>query len=93
MKAMQRGTGRRSNVRRRPVVGRAAALALAAIAGGLAGGLAGGCSSSNQTPLPDIKPVSTTALSQEERKKAVEELDKKRATHEQDAEEQIEQSR
>ena len=89
MKAMQRGTGRRSNVRRRPVVGRAAALALAAIAGALLGG----CSSTNRTPLPDIKPVSSTALSQEERKKAVEELDNKRATHEQDAEEQIEQSR
>lgn len=51
------------------------------------------CSTSVQTPLPDIKPVSSSSLSQEEQKKAVEELNRKRATHEQDAAQQIEQSR
>ncbi len=36
--------------------------------------LLGGCSTSIQTPLPDLGPPSSTALSPEERKKAVEEL-------------------
>ncbi len=85
MKAMQRRKGRRCNTRRLAAAGSAAAFALAS--------LAGGCSTASRTPLPDIKPVSSTALSQEERKKAVEELNKVRATHEQDAEAQIEQSR
>jgi len=83
MKAIQRGKGRHCN---------AFGLALAMPAAALALSLLAGCSSI-ETPLPDIKPVSTTSLSQEERKKAVEELNKKRATHEQDAEQQIEQSR
>lgn len=51
------------------------------------------CSTSVQTPLPDLTPVSSSSLSQEEQQKAVEELNRKRATHEQDAEKQIEQSR
>jgi len=55
--------------------------------------LLGGCSTSIQTPLPDLGPTSSTALTQEERKKAVDELNRVRATHEQDAEQQIEQSR
>ena len=64
----------------------AAGLSLAAIAGG--------CMSSIQTPLPDmIRPPAKTALSDKERKEAVDELAKKRDTHEQDAEQQIEQSR
>jgi hypothetical protein len=87
MKAMQRGKGGRCNG---PVAaGPVAALALAAFAVALLGA----CSTTIRTPLPDIKPASSTALTQEERKKAVEELNKKRATHEQDAEQQIEQSR
>jgi hypothetical protein len=53
----------------------------------------GGCGTAIQTPLPEIKPVSSTSLSQEDRTKAVEELNKKRATHEQDAEQEIERSR
>ena len=64
-----------------------AAMVLAAAA------LAGGCASSIQTPLPEAKPMASTAMTSEERKKAVEELDRKRATHEKDAEQQIEQSR
>jgi hypothetical protein len=61
--------------------------------GGLAiAAFVGGCSSI-QTPLPELKPVAATALSQEDRKKAVDELNRKRATQEQDAEHQIEQSR
>jgi len=52
----------------------------------------GGCSAI-ETPLPDLKPVATSSLSQQERAKAVEELNRKRATHEQEAEKQIEQSR
>ncbi len=55
--------------------------------------LLGGCSTSIQTPLPDLGPTSSTALSPEERKKAVDELNRVRVTHEQDAEQQIEQSR
>jgi hypothetical protein len=55
--------------------------------------LAGGCGATVPTPLPDVKPVASTAMSQDERKKAVDELNRKRATHEQDAEQQIEQSR
>lgn len=51
------------------------------------------CSTSVQTPLPDLKPVASTSMSQAEQKKAVEELNRKRATHEEDAEAQIEQSR
>ncbi len=85
MKAMQPGKGRRCNACGLALAVPAAVLALAA--------LSGGCSTSIQTPLPDIKPTASTALTQEERKKAVEELNKVRATHEQDAEQQIEQSR
>jgi hypothetical protein len=63
----------------------AAALALAAVTGG--------CGTAIQTPLPEIGPASSTSLSQEDRTKAVDELNKIRATHEQDAEHQIERSR
>jgi predicted exporter len=84
MKAMQWGKGRRCNawlLTAMPV----AALAFAV--------LGGGCSTSVRTPLPDLKPTPSTAMSQEEAKKAVSELNKVRVTHEQDAEQQIEQSR
>lgn len=55
--------------------------------------LVGGCGTAIETPLPDVRAVGSTALSQSERAKAVKELNEKRATHEQDAEQQIEQSR
>ena len=55
--------------------------------------IAGGCSSI-QTPLPDIiRPPANASLSDKERKDAVDELTRKRETHEQDAQQQIEQSR
>lgn len=50
---------------------------------------AGGCSSIS-TPLPDLKPSVSTSMSQQEQQKAVDELNKKRDTHEKDAEQQIE---
>jgi hypothetical protein len=52
----------------------------------------GGCSSI-ATPLPDLGPTGSTSMSKEDQKKAVDELNQKRATHEQDAEKQIEDSR
>jgi hypothetical protein len=58
-----------------------------------AAALTGACGTTIQTPLPEAKPMASTAMTSEERKKAVEELDRKRATHEQDAQQQIEQSR
>ncbi len=79
---MQRGKGGKCCV---AAAGSAAALALAI--------LGGGCSTSINTPLPDMTPVGSTSLSQEQQKQAVEELNQKRVTHEQDAEAQIEQSR
>ena len=86
-------------LRMRPRIGSgegagALARALLAAAGlGLAA-IAGGCMSSIQTPLPDIiRPPAKAALSDKERKEAVDELAKKRDTHEQDAQQQIEQSR
>jgi hypothetical protein len=55
--------------------------------------ISSGCSAI-QTPLPDIiRPPANASLSDKERKQAVDELTKKRETHEQDAEQQIEQSR
>jgi hypothetical protein len=83
MKPMQRGKGRGCNTLSLLPVGVVCALVLTAL---------GGCSTI-RTPLPDIKPTASTSLSKEERKKAVEELNKVRATHEQAAQEQIEQSR
>lgn len=67
--------------------------ALAVVACLAAAVAAGGCGTTIGTPLPEVGPVAPTSLTQAERAKAVEELDRKRATHEQDAEQQIEQSR
>lgn len=54
----------------------------------------GGCASSIQTPLPDLpKSHVSSSMSQQDRQKAVNELQKAGATHEQDAEQQIESSR
>ncbi len=55
--------------------------------------LASGACSSIKTPLPDLTPTVTSSISQPDRQKAMEELNKKGATHEQDAEKQIEESR
>jgi hypothetical protein len=52
----------------------------------------GGCSSIS-TPLPDLKPAASTSLTQAEKTKAMDELAQKRATHEHDAEQQIEDAR
>jgi hypothetical protein len=53
-----------------------------------------GCSSSISTPLPDLgSSAKTGSLSQQQQKAAVEDLNRQGATHEQDAERQIEQSR
>jgi hypothetical protein len=51
-----------------------------------------GCSSIS-TPLPDLKPAASTSMSQQEHQEAVDELNRKRDTHEEDAERQIEESR
>ena len=52
-----------------------------------------GCSSTITTPLPDTHPTVTSSISQPDRKKEMEELQSKAATHEADAERQIENSR
>ena len=52
-----------------------------------------GCSSSITTPLPDTHPIVTSSISQQDRKKEMDELQSKAATHEADAERQIENSR
>jgi hypothetical protein len=85
MQAMQQGKGSRSGVY-------AHVPALLALCGLAVAAFVGGCSSI-ETPLPEIRPISSTSLSQEDRKKAVDELNRKGATQEQDAEHQIEQSR
>jgi hypothetical protein len=54
--------------------------------------LAAGCSSI-ETPLPDLKPAASTSLTQAEKTKAMADLARKGQTHEQDAEQQIEQAR
>ena len=52
-----------------------------------------GCSSTITTPLPDTHPTVTSSISQQDRKKEMDELQSKAATHEADAERQIENSR
>ncbi len=52
----------------------------------------GGCAAIN-TPLPPPRPTASTTMSAKDQKKAVDEMNQKRETHEQDAEMQIEQSR
>ena len=52
-----------------------------------------GCSSTITTPLPDTHPTVTSSISQPDRKKEMDELQSKAATHEADAERQIENSR
>ncbi len=69
------------------------ARALLAAAGLTLAVSAGGCGTAIETPLPEVKASASTSLTQAERAKAVAELNKKRETHEQDAEQQIQQSR
>jgi hypothetical protein len=72
----------------------ALARAMLAAAGVAVAAIAGGCTNTIQTPLPDIiRPPANASLSDKERKEAVDELTKKQQTHDQDAEQQIEQSR
>jgi hypothetical protein len=54
----------------------------------------GGCASGIQTPLPDLPttPISSS-MSQQDRQKAVDELEQAGRTHEEAAEKQIESSR
>ena len=74
--------------RRRPMALRRISLGKVAVA---CLALAGGACSSIATPLPDLGPTGSTSMSKEDQKKAVDDLNQKRATHEQDAEKQIEQ--
>jgi len=55
--------------------------------------LGAGCASSVQTPLPDLRPSGSTAMSNQQQKQAVDELNRLRTTHEQDAARTIEESR
>jgi hypothetical protein len=55
--------------------------------------LAGQGCSSITTPLPTTHPTVTSSISQADRKKEMEELQNKAASHEADAERQIENSR
>jgi hypothetical protein len=80
-----RGRRRRQMALRRIPHGKVAVACLALASGA--------CSSSIKTPLPDLAPTVTSSISQPDRQKAVVELNKKGATHEQDAEKQIEESR
>ncbi len=57
-----------------------------------AGLVMAGCSSV-ATPLPDLKPSHSTSMSQQQQKEAVDALNRKRDTHEQDAERQIEDAK
>lgn len=54
--------------------------------------LAAGCSSIT-TPLPDLRPRTPTAMSQQDHQRAMEELSHKRDTHEEEAERQIESAK
>lgn len=53
----------------------------------------GGCGTTTETPLPSLVPLGSNSLTQEQQKLAIQELNKKKATHEQDAIRYIEQSR
>jgi hypothetical protein len=52
-----------------------------------------GCGTTTETPLPSLVPPGSSSLTQEQQKLAIQELNKKKATHEQDAIRYIEQSR
>ena len=52
-----------------------------------------GCSSTITTPLPNTVPTVTSSISPQDRQKEMDDLKSKAATHEQDAERQIENSR
>ena len=52
-----------------------------------------GCGTTTETPLPSLVPLGSSSLTQEQQKFAIQELNRKKATHEQDAIRYIEQSR
>jgi hypothetical protein len=83
MQEMQKAPAGSEAVARLKALFAACALALAV----------GGCGTAIETPLPDVKAAASSSLTQAERDKAVAELNRKRVTHEQDAEQQIEQAR
>ena len=85
MQGMHKGMAARARAER-PLRALFIAAALCLAAG------AAGCSSI-ETPLPDLKPAASTSLTQAEKTKAMDELAQKRATHEHDAEQQIEDAR
>lgn len=90
MRTIPRGQRWKKSRKVRPA-GRVAPLAAAAALAVAA--LSAGCSSSIQTPLPSLAPSSSSAMSQHEQAQAVDELNRLRATHEQDAARSIEESR
>jgi hypothetical protein len=53
----------------------------------------GGCGTTVETPLPRLGPIGSSSLSQDQQKMAIQELNNKKATYEQDAIRHIEQSR
>ena len=53
----------------------------------------GGCGTTTKTPLPSLGPVDSSSLTHDQQKMAIQELNNKKATHEQDAIRYIEQSR
>ncbi len=53
----------------------------------------GGCGTTTATPLPGLGPVGSSSLTYDQQKMAIQELNNKKATHEQDAIRYIEQSR
>jgi len=53
----------------------------------------GGCGTTTEIPLPSLGPVGSSSLTHEQQKMAIQELNNKKATHEQDAIRYIEQSR
>jgi hypothetical protein len=55
--------------------------------------ISGGCGTTVETPLPSLGPIGSSSLSQDQQKMAIQELNKKKATYEQDAIRHIEQSR
>jgi hypothetical protein len=55
--------------------------------------ISGGCGTTVETPLPSLGPIGSSSLPQDQQKMAIQELNKKKATYEQDAIRHIEQSR
>ncbi|CAN1722088.1 Lipoprotein [Hyphomicrobium sp. 1Nfss2.1] len=76
------------------IVVRKARLAVARLAGVAAGLTLGGCASTMSTPLPELTGShASTSLTQQQQRQAVDELTRAGATHEHQAEQEIENSR